>query len=222
LAATHASTSINPLYIDSLAAKQASTSINPLYIDSLAAKQASASINSTYIDSLAASQASTSINPQANPGLHRGGAPTHTQVFRSSSAHETGVRLSLDSAADIHLLNSKRAQSLLTNIEPAHLKVFGVSTVPAIASEKGHLRLNLAASDGKRYGMDLGVAYSIDDLPVNILSIALMLDQGAVVHLEKGRCYLQPTAQAPHIPLTQRGGQFHLDLGDPHRFKVEL
>jgi len=201
--------------IDSLAATHASTSINPLYIDSLAAKQASASINSTYIDSLAASQASTSINPQANPGLHRGGAPTHTQVFRSSSAHETGVRLSLDSAADIHLLNSKRAQSLLTNIEPAHLKVFGVSTVPAIASEKGHLRLNLAASDGKRYGMDLGVAYSIDDLPVNILSIALMLDQGAVVHLEKGRCYLQPTAQAPHIPLTQRGGQFHLDLGDP-------
>jgi len=136
-------------------------------------------------------------------------------AFRSSTAHTGGIQLSLDSAADVHLLNADQAHKLLTDIEPAQLQVHGVSAVPALADEKGLLRLDLTSADGRRFNMNLGTAYILKDLPINIISVALMLEQGAVVHLEKGQCYLQPAPDSPRFPLQERGGQFHLDLGTP-------
>ena len=136
-------------------------------------------------------------------------------AFRSSTAHTGGIQLSLDSAADVHLLNTDQAHKLLTDIEPAQLQVHGVSAVPALADEKGLLRLDLTSADGRRFNMNLGTAYILKDLPINIISVALMLEQGAVVHLEKGQCYLQPAPDSPRFPLQERGGQFHLDLGTP-------
>jgi hypothetical protein len=48
------------------------------------------------------------------------------------------------------------------------------------------------------------------ELPDNLLSVALLIKSGAVVHFEQGASYFQAHSGAAKMPLHQDGGLFQL------------
>ena len=51
--------------------------------------------------------------------------------------------------------------------------------------------------------IDLGIAHGMKDCPLNILSVALLMKAGAVIHFEEGACYFKPFREAPKISFEQ-------------------
>ena len=65
--------------------------------------------------------------------------------------------------------------------------------------------------------IDLGIAHGMKDCPLNILSVALLMKAGAVIHFEEGACYFKPFREAPKIPFEQlESGLFQIKGEDAY------
>ena len=121
----------------------------------------------------------------------------------------------LDSGADVHVLSYDAALTLFHDIKASRLKVVGVSGVGTAADIRGHLIVTVESPVGKLYRFDLGTAHGLKGCPMNLLSISLLLEVGAVIHFEKGDCWLLPPGSkddADRVPLRQIGGTFQLPI----------
>jgi hypothetical protein len=76
------------------------------------------------------------------------------------------------------------------------MRVIGVSGVSTAAHMEGDFTLKVADEDGHHYEVALGTSYASEDAPLNLLSVALLLREGALLHLKSGSCYFQPTPSA--------------------------
>ena len=93
----------------------------------------------------------------------------------------------IDSGSTVHVLTLKAAQQLLHWKEPSHLQIVGVSGSSSRADVCGHLLICVRdPTSGAEYLIDLGIAHGMKDCPLNILSVALLMKAGAVIHFEEG------------------------------------
>ena len=89
------------------------------------------------------------------------------------------------------------------------MKIVGVAGSQT-ASSAGDLVLDVMDSNGVRFGLSLGVAYALDAVPMNLLSVSALMKEGATVHFEKGNSWLQHPDMPTRIMLEERRGLFVL------------
>jgi hypothetical protein len=144
----------------------------------------------------------------------------YASVLNTSVDKRKLYKFSLDSASTEHIM-SMEAACLLFNQSPSQLKLLGVSGTPTSADVEGMLILTVL-HDGKEYKIDLGKSYSVNGCPQNILSISKLLDQSAVVHLERGNSYivLNTSDNPTKIPIVEVDGMFKLEAGKFNDFHV--
>ena len=107
----------------------------------------------------------------------------------------------------------KDAQRLFTEQQAPSLKIVGVDNLPTRADLAGHRLITVQAPDGSRYVLDLGLAHAMNSCPMNLISVSLLNQVGAIVHFERDHCYFQAHPGATKIPFDQRNGLFQLDVG---------
>ena len=78
-----------------------------------------------------------------------------------------------DSGSNIHLLTLKDARRLFSEHKTSNLKVIGVSHVPVVAPAEGQLCLSVQDTMGRPYNLDLGKAFAMKDVPMNLISVQL-------------------------------------------------
>jgi len=129
----------------------------------------------------------------------------------------SSILATFDSGSDVHVLTVEAAQTLFASLSPSELRIVGVSGSPTRADLKGHLVVMAESPDGSQHHIDLGLAHAMRACPLNLLSVSLLLQVGAIVHFEPGNCFFQPHAGAAKIPFQQRDGMFQLEVhrGDP-------
>ena len=86
--------------------------------------------------------------------------------------------VTFDSASDIHLFTSETATKLFKNKRRTDLRIVGVSNVPGPADFEGGLNLQVYDDAGNSYTLQLGTAYASRDVPLNLLSVALVIREG--------------------------------------------
>ena len=91
--------------------------------------------------------------------------------------------------------------------------IVGVDNLPTRANLAGHRLITVQAPDGSRYVPDLGLAHAMNSCPMNLISVSLLNQVGAIVHFERDHCYFQAHPGATKIPFDQRNGLFQLDVG---------
>ena len=123
-----------------------------------------------------------------------------------------------DSGSNIHLWSLKDARNFFRDIRASNLRVQGISKIPALADSEGHLVVSVEDSHGNKFNINMGKAYALDDMTVNLLSVSLLIRKGSIIHFEAGDCYFQTHAGSPKIPLVQNNGLFQLPLH--HCFNV--
>ena len=67
-----------------------------------------------------------------------------------------------------------------------------------------------SSSPGVRFDLSLGLAYALDAVPMNLLSVSALMKEGATVHFEKGNSWLQHPDMPTRIMLEERRGLFVL------------
>ena len=107
----------------------------------------------------------------------------------------------LDSASQVHVLKGKDALRLLVNPVPSDLDLVGVSGDSVSANAMGNLLLALQDPvSGSVHHVDFGIAHGLDGCPLNLLSLPLLFQAGAIAHFEPGNCYFQVRNGSPRIP----------------------
>jgi len=124
------------------------------------------------------------------------------------------VRMVFDSGSNIHLLTLKDARNLFSEYKTSHLKVIGVSNVPVVASAEGQLCLSVQDTMDRSYNLDLGKAFAMKDVPMNLIMVSEILKLGSIVHFENDKCFYQAHGDSCCIPLKERDGLFELDVND--------
>ena len=146
------------------------------------------------------------------------------EQFRSAAVETRKALLSkelsafvftLDSGSETHLITLNDAEKLFGAKGVSNLKVIGVNG-SSRAEFKGKLIIRVQNQEsGEVYLLDLGYGHAMRELPDNLLSVALLIKSGAVVHFEQGASYFQAHAHAAKLPLHQDGGLFQL-FGGSH------
>ena len=130
-------------------------------------------------------------------------------VFAAKEAKE--FLLTFDSGSDTHLFTLEAAEALFTTKQLSTLRVVGVSGKSTNADLSGHLIVCVEDPlSGYRYNIDLGQAHAMQDCPMNLLSVSLLLQVGASVHFEKDNCWFKVHDGAEPIKFVQRDGLFHV------------
>ena len=92
----------------------------------------------------------------------------------------------LDSGSEVHLLTLQDAIKLFGERRISNLRVIGVNG-SSRAEFMGKLIIRVQdPGTGEVYLLDLGPAHGMRELPDNLLSVALLIRSGAVVHFEQG------------------------------------
>lgn len=118
-----------------------------------------------------------------------------------------------DSGSEVHLLTLEAAYDLFRDIGESNFRIVGITGVPSKADITGQLIVDLLhPSSGQLYRVDFGAGHGMKDCPMNLLSVSLLLDIGAVLHFEADNCYIQPPKSSERIPLSRRGGLFQFPL----------
>jgi hypothetical protein len=136
---------------------------------------------------------------------------SRVSVFQASSAELEKFYVTFDSGADTHVLSLPAAHALFDKKMLSNLRIIGVGGHPLPAAMMG--KLIICVQDPvslERFIIDLGVAHAMDNCPLNLLSVSLLIKAGATVHFEQGNSYFQVFPGAPPIPFVQRGGMFQL------------
>ena len=119
----------------------------------------------------------------------------------------------VDSGAEVHLLSLPAAQDLFRQIQTSQFRVVGITNVATTADIQGQLLVDVQhPTSGKIYRIDFGQGQGMKDCPLNLLSVSLMIDIGAVLHFERGNTYIQPPNSSERIPLIRSGGLFQFPL----------
>ena len=121
------------------------------------------------------------------------------------------VTFTLDSASDIHVIQLKEAIKYFSEKSDSNLKVLGVSGNVTRADLQGHLVIVVEDGNGNKHNIDLGIAQGMGQVPVNLLSVSLLLRSGCIVHLEENHCYLQLQKEGPQIDIRCNNGMFEID-----------
>ena len=58
-----------------------------------------------------------------------------------------------------------------------------------MANSEGHLVVSVADLRGNKFDIDMGTAYALDNMTVNLISVALLIREGSILHVEAGDCY---------------------------------
>ena len=144
-------------------------------------------------------------SPSLSPDLSRPIGLTY-----SSKRHTGSVEAVIDSGADTHIWSVSDATRFFTEQGISNLNLQGVSG-SSRADLLGHLVIDVAnPATGTVYRIDCGVAHGASSCPVNLLSLSLLVRNGAIAHFEHGNCYFQPHSGAERIPFIQRDGLFRL------------
>lgn len=114
--------------------------------------------------------------------------PSLSRAFLSAEGvfDEDIVMGLIDSGANCHILSYDAALKLLDDAVESHLRVLGVNGSATRADVQGRLLVDLVGSSGRKYRLDLGTAHGMKKCPMNLLSLSLLLDVGAVLHLNRG------------------------------------
>ena len=128
-----------------------------------------------------------------------------------NSSGDPLVTFTLDSASDIHVIQLKEAIKYFSEKSDSNLKVLGVSGNVTRADLQGHLVIVVEDDNGNKHNIDLGIAQGMEQVPVNLLSVSLLLRSGCIVHLEENHCYLQLHKDGPQIDIRCNNGMFEID-----------
>ena len=130
-------------------------------------------------------------------------------VLQASSAELQKFSMTFDSGADTHVLSLAAAHALFEKKTVSNLRIIGVCGNPLPANMMGKLIITVQdPASLERFTIDLGVAHAMDNCPMNLLSVSLLIKAGATVHFENGNSYFQAYPGAPPIPFIEKGGMF--------------
>ena len=136
---------------------------------------------------------------------------------RDSAMHAMNAALvhddecALDSGSEVHLLTPEAAHKYFSRLRAANLRIIGVTGVKN-AKSAGDLILSVVDQHGVRFSLRLGVAYAMDSLPMNLLSVSQLCKQGTVLHFERGNSWLKHPSMNTRVSIEERGGLFVLPI----------
>ena len=132
-------------------------------------------------------------------------------VLKASAAELEKFSMTFDSGADTHVLSIAAAHALFEQKQASSPRVIGVCGTPQPAALMGKLVIEVQDSvTSERFVIDLGVAHAMDNCPMNLLSVSLLIKAGATVHFERGNSYFQAFPGAPPIAFVEKNGMFQL------------
>ena len=169
-----------------------------------ACSEAAASSMSNPIDAqLLRASSTVLLNLVASVQEHVDGAGARVAAAakQSGDSSSTVRTFMLDSGSQINLLTLETARDFFTEQRVSNLRVIGVSGASKAADLAGHLVLLIQAPDGSEHHLDLGVAHGMAGCPMNLLSVSLLIQMGAVLHFEKGNCFFRAKTNSEHIPI---------------------
>ena len=94
-------------------------------------------------------------------------------------------------------------------------QVVGVNGTGSRADVRGQLVITVKSQNSLIHRFYLGEAHGMKGCPMNLLSLSLLLDVGAIIHFEQGDCYLQPpgsSSKLDRVPLRRAGGLFQVPV----------
>ena len=115
----------------------------------------------------------------------------------------------LDSGSQVNFCSPSAARRYFMNKRAANLKIVGVAGSQS-ATSAGDLKLTVVDENGVRFGLNCGVAFSLEKTPLNLLSVSALMKQGTVIHFENGNCWLKHSSSDARISIVQKGGLFLL------------
>jgi hypothetical protein len=115
----------------------------------------------------------------------------------------------LDSGSQVHLCSPSAARRYFMNKRAANLKIVGVAGSQS-AESAGDLKLTVIDENGMRFGLNCGVAFSLEKTPLNLLSVSALMKQGTVIHFENNNCWLKHPSSDAKVSIVQKGGLFLL------------
>ena len=123
---------------------------------------------------------------------------------------QKGEEMLLDSGSNIHLLTLQHARRYFASQRSTRMTVLGISGVRDRCSAEGEVILLVKDNNGKQLRLSLGLGYSSSSVPKSLLSAARLMEDGAILHFEKGNSYIEFPNQGQRIPLIERGGLFYV------------
>jgi len=132
-------------------------------------------------------------------------------VLQASSEELEKFSMTFDSGADTHVLSIAAAHALFEKKTASNLRVIGVCGTPQPAAMMGKLIITVQDSVSlEKFTIDLGVAHAMDNCPMNLLSVSLLIKAGATVHFERGNSYFQAFPGATPICFVENNGMFQI------------
>ena len=120
----------------------------------------------------------------AGVGLAARNCASSSGIQPSSPSREASVLLAVDSSSNIHLLKMFAALRLLRERRATQMRVLGVANHSVSADFSGRIRLSLFDPSGRVYNIDMGTAFAMEKVPLNLLSVSQLLRKGPLLHFE--------------------------------------
>ena len=119
----------------------------------------------------------------------------------------------IDCGANVHFFTLEDARRYFSNYRSTSMSIVGISGTRDPCSAEGEINLSVVDSSGKHLNMSLGTGYSNEKLPHSLISGSLLLNKGAILHLERGNSYLEfPGHGGGKFALKERNGLFWLPM----------
>ena len=120
----------------------------------------------------------------SNLGVAGGQATFKGDRARAYASMEADLNLdeefALDSGSQVNLCSPRAARRYFMNKRAANLKIVGVAGSQS-ATSAGDLELTVVDENGLRFGLNCGVAFSLEKTPLNLLSVSALMKQGTVI-----------------------------------------
>ena len=97
----------------------------------------------------------------------------------------------LDSGSNIHLLSLADARRLFKSRRRTTMTVTGIDGIRERCAGEGEIEVTVLDESGTHLNLSLGTGYTTRKVPKSLISASQLLRNGALIHLERGRSYIE-------------------------------
>lgn len=134
------------------------------------------------------------------------------QAYTEVDTEATVIRWLLDSGCNQSMTKRK---DILDRLKTRRMLIQGISTAPEAIDTVGTIKGSILDVEGRSKMINIGDVAHSPSSPMNLLATSALVNRGAVVHLERGNCYLRlpgKDGSMACVPIEEENGLYILRL----------